>query len=354
MKTLRPMNETLRYKNMVAGLKSRPHYVKEAALLKEIAAGKQWRIDAVIEAIETNQYDWNYINTTNVMKQAAMFGRLATVEKICVIFEYNPGARVAQGPVQAGFHVAALHGHYKVADALAERGAGPDYEASDRTPPAIHFAIKESNTRKIDYLVKKGQNKDYAAYLAASDGNMKMLKHMVEKHGAGVNFASQGFWTPFLAAVKSRRDDIAEYVLAKGATPWRDKSAGEALYTAVGNDDEKMVRRMMGLGMKPGAQDLQHAIFEGKLKSARIILAEGGVDVNIGKGEVVMLAVASKNPIEAFKLCLEFGGDAAKALGNLKADAELYKYGNRAKMLEILENYVGTPQQKPQSKGPSL
>ncbi|MDE1151712.1 MAG: hypothetical protein PW788_04165 [Micavibrio sp.] len=353
MKTLRPMNETLRYKSMVTNLKSRPHYAKEAALLKEIAAGKQWRIDAVIEAIETNRYDWNYINFTNVMKQAAMFGRLATMEKLCDLRGYKVGADVAQGPVQAAFHVASLHSHYKVADALLQRGAGPDYMADDRTPAAIHFAIKETNLRKIDYLVKNGQNKDYAAYLAASDGNMKALRHMVEKHGAGVNFASEGFWTPFLAAVKHRRDDIAEYVLAKGATPWLDKSAGEALYTAVGDDNEKMVRRMLGLGMKPGAQDLQHAIFEGKLKAARILLAEAGVDVNIGKGEVVMLAVASKNPIEAFKLCLEFGGNAERALANLKADAEMYKYGNRAKMIEILENYV-PPATKPQAKGPSL
>ena len=41
MNPAKDMKETLRYKNMVANLKSRPPYVQEAAMIKEIAAGKQ-------------------------------------------------------------------------------------------------------------------------------------------------------------------------------------------------------------------------------------------------------------------------------------------------------------------------
>jgi len=352
-KTAEEMKSTLRYKHKVSALKGQPAYKKEAELLREIAIGKQWRIDAVIEAIETNPYDWNYIHTTNVMKQAAMFGRLATVERLCAIFEYGEKERGGTPePVVAAFHVASLQGHYKTADFLATRGAKPDHVSRDGTVPAINWAAQEGSKAKVDYLLKKGANKDYAAYLAAAHGQLPLLKHLVEKRGAGVNFASEGFWTPFLNAVKQHRDDIADYVLSKGATPWLDQGAGEALYDAVGDGRLPLVKKMLGLGFKADAQTLHHAIYNGKLEVAETLITQGGVAVSAGKQEALLLAIVCKEPDAAVKLCLKYGADPAKALEALNRDAELYRYGQRDKMKQYLENYLAAPAVKPAVKGP--
>ena len=113
----KPMQETLRYKNYVANLKSRPPYVKEAALLKEIAKGTQWRMDAALEAVLAVPQDRMYISTQNIMKQAAMFGRLQTTQNIAHAFDMAEGQnRYESGEAVAAFQVAALHGHNKEAE----------------------------------------------------------------------------------------------------------------------------------------------------------------------------------------------------------------------------------------------
>lgn len=344
---------TLRYKHMVARLSTLPPYKKEAALLQEIARGRQWRMDAAIEAINANPVDWNYINITNVMKMCAMFGRLATVEKLCDLRNYKVGESVPQSPVLAAFHVASQHGRYRTADAMAARGAGPDYDAGDRTVPAIHSAVKEGDLRKLDYLLKKGADKDYALYLAtAHQCDMKIIRHLVEKKGAGVNFASEGFWTPFLNAVKHQREELVDYLLAHGATPQNDKSAGEALYAAVGDNNVGLVRKMLNIGIKPGGQTLEHAIFEGKLDAARVLVAEGGSRIDTGKQEPLLLAIVGKSPDEAVKFCLDNGARPQAALEALNADAELYRYGQRDKMKQFLESYLAPKPAAPEAPQP--
>ncbi|MDI1228924.1 MAG: hypothetical protein PSY14_14685 [bacterium] len=348
MTALKDMKNTLRYKHMIARLSTLPPYKKEAQLKKEIVNGKQWRIDAAIEAINTNPVDWNYVNVTDVMKLAASFGRLQTVEKIADIMEWKPGARVAQTPVQAAFHVASLHGHYRTADAMAKRGAGPMYEAQG-TPAAMYSAIEQADLKKIDYLLKRGANKDYLVTLAStSDKYMEVTKYLVEEKQSGVNFASQGFWTPFLNAVKYDRNDLAHYLLEHGATPQLDKSAGEALYTAVGNGNVTMINTMLDIGFKVDMQTLHHAMHSGQVDATKALLARGGLNINEGKQETLLLAIAAqKNAPQMVAIALEAGADASAALAALKKDPELYRYGNRAKMEKYLEDYLAPKAPKP-------
>ncbi len=348
MTALKDMKNTLRYKHMIARLSTLPPYKKEAQLKKEIVNGKQWRIDAAIEAVNANPVDWNYVNVTEVMKLAASFGRLQTVEKIADIMEWKPGARVAQTPVQAAFHVASLHGHYRTADAMAKRGAGPMYQA-EGTPAAIYTAVAEADFKKIDYLLKRGANKDYLVNLAStSDKYMEVTKYLVEEKQAGVNYASEGFWTPFLNAVKYGRNDLAFYLLEHGATPQLDKSAGEALYSAVGQGNTAMINTMLDIGFKVDMQTVHHAIYEGQADAIKILLARGGVSINEGKQETLLLAIAAqKNAPEMVAIALENGADAKAALAALQKDPELYRYGNRAKMEKYLQDYLAPKAPKP-------
>lgn len=113
MRPLIPMKETYRYKNMVANLKGRKPHVKEAALFKEIAGGTQWRMDAVIEAIDKNKQDWKNIDTAAILKHAAMFGRLTTTIILCDKIKLLEPESLTEA-----FCVAKLHGHQRVAKEL--------------------------------------------------------------------------------------------------------------------------------------------------------------------------------------------------------------------------------------------
>lgn len=351
-KSAEDMKDTLRYKHMVARHQDLPPYKKEAALLQEIAKGRQWRIDAVLEAIDKKE-EWRYINVTNVMKQAAMFGRLGTVRRIAETLGYEKGEdAVAQTPVQAAFHVATLHGHYRTADVLSEYGAGPDYESGDRTPPAAHWAVQEGNLRKIDYLIKKGANPDYMVFLASAQADMKVIKHLVEEKGAGVNFAAEGFWTPFLNAIKYDREELADYLLEKGATPQNDRGAREAIYTAVRQGKPALVSKLIGLGIKPDADDLNSAIHDGHLDVAKVLVEEGGLKADAGKQEALLLATVSKKPEEAVKFAIDNGAAPEKAIAALKEDPGLYKYGNRDKMLAYLEENFPQKAEEPKVEAP--
>lgn len=340
-------NETLRYQHLIARVAGSRAYEKEAALKKAIVTGPQWKIDATIEGIQQKPYDWNFINQTEVMKLAAMFGRLQTVEKISTIMKWD-GEYAAQEPVQAAFHVASRHGHYRTADAMVKRGGGPDYEAKG-TVPAVYAAIEEADFRKIDYLIRRGANKDHMVNIASTTKNyMPVVQYLVEEKKSGVNFASQGFWTPFLNAVKYGRNDLALYLLEHGATPQLDKSAGEALYAAVGSGNLVMINTMLDIGFKVDMQTVHHAVYEGQVDAAKILLARGGVNINEGKQETLLLAIAAqKNAPQMVALALEAGADAAAALAALKKDPELYRYGNRAKMEKYLEDYLAPKAPKP-------
>jgi hypothetical protein len=259
MKNPQDVKQTLCYQQMVATLKSRPPYVQEAALLKELANGKQWRIDAVVEAIDAKKRNWGYIDTVRVFEQAATYGRLATIKNLSEsdyfkeMSKYNCSTQIL-----AAFDAAVLHGHFQVADYCKSLGADPQYMIGGKKPQAMPWAVEEGNERKMDYLIKAGEDPSDYLYSVVMDGNKKTLDFLLDK-GADINYASEGFFTPFLAAIKSQDNELAHYLLKRGADPKNSPAAEEAMYTAVGDNNIEMVKTMIGLGMKPDEQDMELA-----------------------------------------------------------------------------------------------
>lgn len=320
MKPQKPMQETLRYQNYVANLRHKQPYHKEAALLKEIAGGVQWRMDAAVEALcaapaKGEMHARGYVNRHNIMKQAAMFGRLQTTEKLAKAFNFTEeGNRHADGAVIAAFQVAVLHGHYKVADYLHEKcGAHPDIESDDRTPRAMSWAITEGNLKKISYLLGKGADASYALTSAVSNAkHSKAVIDLLLNKGADVNAAAQGFWTPFLMAVKYRRFDLAEHLLSKGADP--SKSGGEVMLNIIEAKNDKLLARVIELGAKPDADLMQRALYAGNMSAADIMMKSGHVNINAHGGAILLTAVRAKDNAEAVAFCLKHGADPAIAL----------------------------------------
>lgn len=211
------MKDTLRYKHMVARLQNLLPHQKEAALLQEISKGLQWRIDAAIEAVEKKPDDWQLIDTAGVLKQAAMFGRLGTVEKLCDLFGYPAGTPVAPQPIDVAFQTAVLHGRFRTADALALRGAGMHPVSNGSPLPPLLQAVLQEQTRSIDYLVKKGADKNFLAYLAVGANSLKSLQHLVEKRGADVNYSTPSGDTPLDMAARVNNPVLKQYLLDHGA-----------------------------------------------------------------------------------------------------------------------------------------
>lgn len=211
------MKDKLRYKHMVARLQNLLPHQKEAALLQEISKGLQWRIDAAIEAVEKKPDDWQLIDTAGVLKHAAMFGRLATVEKLCDMFGYPAGTPVAPQPIDVAFQTAVLHGRFRTADALALRGAGMHPVSNGSPLPPLLQAVLQEQTRSIDYLVKKGADKNFLAYLAVGANAMKSLQHLVEKRGADVNYTTPSGDTPLDMAARVNNPVLKQYLLDHGA-----------------------------------------------------------------------------------------------------------------------------------------
>src|SRR5207244_3154487 len=132
---------------------------------------------------------------------------------------------------------------------------------------------------------------------------LKVTQYLIEQKHASANGGGDRFNTPFLTAIKYGREDLAHYLLSHGATPQLDKSAGEALYSVAGSNNIKMTALLLEIGFKADQQTLQHAIYGGNLETSKLLIEKGGVKVDDGKQEVLMLAIAAtKNAPEMIKL----------------------------------------------------
>ncbi|MDP2204929.1 MAG: hypothetical protein Q8K65_01330 [Alphaproteobacteria bacterium] len=359
MKPQKPMPETLRYKNYVANLRHKQPYAKEAALLKEIAGGVQWRMDAAIDALTAPAAkgkfaDRAYVNRHNIMKQAAMFGRLQTTEKLAKAFSFTEeGNRHADGAVIAAFQVAVLHGHYKVADFLhAKCGAQPDYDSGDHTPPAMGWALREGNLKKISYLVDKGADPSYALVSAVSgEKHSKAVIDLLIAKGADVNAAAQGFFTPFLQAVKYRRFDLAEHLLDKGADP--AKSGGEVMLNLIEAKNDKLLEKVIARGAKPDTDLLQRALYAGNLAAAEIMMKSGSIDINAQGGAALLTAIRVKEQPEAVMFCMMHGADPAVAYRTATQPKQSWeKRGDEEKVQEYLLRLIQQPPAAPAAAAP--
>lgn len=356
MKPQKPMPETLRYKNYVANLRHKQPYAKEAALLKEIAGGVQWRMDAAIEALcaepaKGKDHARAFVDRFNIMKQAAMFGRLQTTEKLAKAFNFTEeGNRHADGAVIAAFQVAVQHGHYKVADFLhAKCGAHPDHDSGDRTVPAMGWALREGDLKKIAYLVDKGANPSYALVSAVSgEKHSKPVIDLLIEKGADVNAAAQGFFTPFLQAVKYRRFDLAEHLLAKGADP--AKSGGEVMLNLIEAKNDKLLQTVIDRGAKPDTDLLQRALYAGNLSAAEILMKSGAIDINAQGGAALLTAIRVKDQPEAVMFCMMHGADPKIAYQTAMQPKQSWeKRGDEDKVQEYLLRLI---QQPPAPKTP--
>lgn len=354
MKPKGDIKTTLRYKNMVANLRSRPAYYKEAELLREIAGGKQWRIDAVMDAIDARPGDWQKVSLSDIMKSAAMFGRLSTVENLHAILQRpeNVGDSRIAPAINDALHTAVTYGHFRVADYLLGAGAKLGTHP-DNARNCYVEAIREGGVRKVDYLLSKGA--DYSALLTlatVSDGGFELAKHLMSKKAP----SSADVAELFVRAAINGDDRLFREAMKKEVD--LEASAGrlsEALYFATAKNRPHMVKALIDKGVPAEPQLLADALQLGRTDVATILLVKG-VNPNAGYGQNALIAAASSvNPQEQIALCLKYGADMNIAIDLLRQPRALRDQGfGHRQALETLETHALMNRQPPVPKGPSL
>jgi ankyrin repeat protein len=288
------------------------------------------------------------VNATNVLKTAAMFGRLQAMETLCEKFKVtvpeDERGFTLHAPATAAFHTAMLHGHYRVAEYLARAcNTSADQRPEGYFPSAMNFAVDEGDMRKVGQMLKHRGDGTGALRHAISTAtpDMQVIRHLVEVKKVDVNGA-EGHWTPFLLAVKYKHNDIAQYLLDKGATPQNDKAAGEALHTAVSHDNVPLVTKMLALGIKADQQTLYKGLLEGSANAVKLLMAQGGLDINAQQQCALFCALRSKKPEEMFNLCVSYGAKPAEALAIANSTPDWGRYDAGAvRIKQFLEDYAG-------------
>ncbi|MBU6475471.1 MAG: ankyrin repeat domain-containing protein [Alphaproteobacteria bacterium] len=263
---MKPQNkdikQSLRYKNMVARVEGLSPDEKGAQLLKALAVGTQWRIDAVLDALDKKLYDWNYIDRLNVFKQAAMFGQLHAIERMAKNKYFKADPAPQRGKYQAppdiileAFDTAVIHGNYAVADYCKSLGAGKDYMIGNRAPRAMLLAVAEGNITKMGYLIDAGTCREYYLDMAVVEGNKKSVDYLLSR-GADINFVN-GQLTPLGRAIQCGHEDLFHHLLDKGADP--KISARENMYYAINGNKVGIVKTLLEHGVVPNKDDLTNA-----------------------------------------------------------------------------------------------
>lgn len=344
---MKTYKDTLRYKHMVARLEGLSPEKQETHLLQEIAKGRVWRQQAVLEAISKREGGWARINKLEVLETCARFGRLSTLMTICDTLKIAPkraNERTSDAWMNHVFDKAVIHDHYRVAEFALSRGASAEHVLSDqREPRAYITAILDGDLKKVDYLHSKLASTDYYFATAILSKNLDVVRHMVEKLGVSLNAETgRGYKVPLHYAVRFSTPEITDYLLEKGAKA--GPNAGEIFHDLIGRGDAVRFKELMDMGVKPGQDELDRAVSGGKMDIARLIV-DAGIKPN---ADTLLCAIVPKQDAQAFAFCIENGADARAALQSIQVNPHKLQYSGRERVIEYLETYLtgGTPAPK--------
>ena len=109
-------------------------------------------------------------------------------------------------------HAAAQTGHLPLVDLLILRGADLNLGSNQGVTPLI-LAAQKGHLEIVKLLVEKGAVVDQPA----NDGYLNVAKLLVNK-GADIHQASNQGLTPFQVAALCGQNEVADYLMSKGAT----------------------------------------------------------------------------------------------------------------------------------------
>ncbi len=167
---------------------------------------------------------------------------------------------------------------------------------------------------------QQGIDNPHAQALAAvRAGNLAKVKELIERGGANVNSRNRIGDSLLAMAIKSRKQDIANYLLDKGADAGlANTSKGTPLMAASFNGDAALVDRLLARGVDVHAADEQkktamvYAAAQGHVDVVARLL-KAGVDVNARYANdlTALMWAAGQGQAKSVKYLLESGADPA-------------------------------------------
>jgi ankyrin repeat protein len=183
-------------------------------------------------------------------------------------------------------------------------------------------------------------------HLAASNGHTKMVKHLVQIHGADLSVKDRYGGTPMVDAIRHKHDGCAAFLRSQGASLEVDDAA-EQLCSAAAKNDVAALRRLVENHVDPNLADydkrtaMHLAASEGKMDALRFLIKIKGIELSpedrLG-GTPLADAIRHKRP-EAQKLLREHGAN----LGNMDVSVRLCEAG--------AQNDLRAQRRRPQLRG---
>ena len=179
-------------------------------------------------------------------------------------------------------------------------------------------------------------------HLAASNGHLKMVKHLVLIHGADLGVKDRYGGTPMVDAIRHKMDTCAAFLRSQGASLEVDDAA-EQLCSAAAKNDVAALRRLVNNNVDPNLADydkrtaMHLAASNGCMDALNFLIKIKGIELSpedrLG-GTPLADAIRHNHP-EAQKLLREKGAN----LGNMDVSVRLCEAG-ASNDLEALKTYV--------------
>lgn len=174
---------------------------------------------------------------------------------------------------------------------LFELGADPDFQSSFSWT-LLEFAVENNDKEFVKKILKKLKKKRTTGALAtaARDGNLEMVKLLIESGIHVDEWNTMGNETPLMKAAYHNHMDVVKYLLNKGADiKARDSRKNTALLHAAWSGNTEIVKYLLENGAEINERNylnwnaLMQACIEGHFETAKVLLENGSPTDEIDK-----------------------------------------------------------------------
>ena len=190
-------------------------------------------------------------------------------------------------------------------------------QKNDRGEIALHVAASKGDLKMIKVLIQKGSDPNIqnsygcsAAHLAAKNYHHEVVEYLVN-NGTNATLICQGEESLFVRLASTRRYKMIQYLLDKGINPDSSDANGKtALIGASQTGDKKMAKFLLEKGADPDKADklgktpLHHSATKGKKDFVVLLIERGASPVSRDQNGRVPAQLASRKGHNHIKLFL--------------------------------------------------